>query len=277
MVLNDAKRADSFRWPEARGRSYWLGNGVLALTGVLLVSHLAAGNRRAEIELSKLREETAGLAQLQSDVARARAESSDPLELDRLRREHDEIVNLRDRLARLGNRAVTLELLERARRTERNKTARAPSGSSLFTGNRGRSSPMNTFASVVWAGTRGEVETLADAISFDPAGRKTADELFARLPESVHREYGGVENVCATLLAASIPLGLADAQVMHEENLPNGDRQVTLKLMRENGSAHERTFRFRITGSEAWQLVVPDEVVARFSEALRPQGAPMMR
>ncbi|HEU5078556.1 MAG TPA: hypothetical protein VFT72_05050 [Opitutaceae bacterium] len=132
---------------------------------------------------------------------------------------------------------------------------------------------MDTLASVVWAATRGDVSSLAPAIAFDREGRKNAEAIFSQLPSSVQRQYGTLENVYATLVAASIPLGLSDAQIVREQTEPNGDRGLTLKLVRENGSTHESSFRFRLSGS-SWQLVVPNKIVANFSRALvSPQGS----
>ena len=125
---------------------------------------------------------------------------------------------------------------------------------------------------MIWAAKSGNVEALAALITFDPAGRAKALELFQGLPAAVQADYGSPEKVYATLIAANVPLGLTQSLVVREE--ASGGERVTLVIqVQRHNASHNAQFSFQRSGT-AWQLVVPEHIVENFGAMISGKTDP---
>jgi hypothetical protein len=141
--------------------------------------------------------------------------------------------------------------------------------------NAGRTSPLSTVRTMVWAAQRGETDLLAGSIAFDDDGRRMIDEMFARMPEETRTRSGNAEKAFATLLAVRLPdeLEFDSAEATSPASPSGAEFTQGIQLVRADGETKETKFRFT-RDSAGWRIVVPAKVVENYLATLSNRLAP---
>jgi hypothetical protein len=203
--------------------------------------------RRQGAELDRLRIENRSLAdkQLSSD------------ELTRLRRQHADLEQLQIRMEKLGGHAAPLPRAVAA------SIESTPSADWKFAG---RATPRAAFESVLWSATHQDLDRLAATLSFDPKGRAQMDDFFAQLPAETQRQYGSVEKIAATMLAADLPPNLSAMSAL-SDSIKEDTARLFMRVERDDGTHRDTFFNFQ-KAADGWHLVVPPSVLAGYETQL---------
>ena len=135
----------------------------------------------------------------------------------------------------------------------------------------GRKTARDALETVIWAAMAGDVEQLAEAITFSDDARIQAEELFGHLPAEARAEHRDPKHLFALLLAARMPLSYTDA-VVEQEAATDRARALRTRLTRPHGE--ERVIHLVFTeASDGWRLVVPAHVVEKYALGLKVEAA----
>ena len=237
-------------------------SGAIVASGIILI-HQWQTTLMLRNEVDRLHEESHEIARLHAEQQRLRTRQIAPEERARLQQDQAKLARLRQRIAELQ------------RVPEKTPPASAqntppPIGSKLPVANwinAGKATPSGTLQTVLWSGTRGDLDLLASLLAFDPESQSLIDDTFARLPAEARRQHGSAEKVFATLLAARLPLDLASANVTNAtERNPDA---ITLSVHLQNGEGKQRDVDFHfIRRADGWRLLVPRKVVENYQRML---------
>jgi hypothetical protein len=256
----------------------WLMFGLLTgLAGVVLLQQRSA---RVTLlaEISALREQERTAAELRERNERLAAVQPSSGELERLRADRAALGRLREEVAALRETAKARETARAVKpNTQKMDTAerlrdrlRVPTEEFA---NQGWKTPVGAFETFVWAAANGEVDTLAQALVFDPRWTQQVEALWANLSPATRDEYRSVERLFAALTIRDVPLGTA--QLIHESQLKPGEHtlpgpghafMVTALTGADKKTRHVGLY-FRPSDS-GWQLLVPGAAVAKYRDQL---------
>lgn len=256
----------------------WLMCGLLAgLAGVVLVQQRSArGALLAEI--SALREQEQTVAGLRERNQRLAATGPSPGELERLQADRAALGRLREEVSALREtakarepaRAVkadtqTLDTAERLRERQRIPMAEFA--------NQGWKTPLAAFETFVWSAANGDVDTLAQALVFDPRWTQHVEALWSGLSPATRAEYRSVERLFAALTIRDVPLGTA--QLIHESQLKPGEHMLPgpghafmVTAMTGADKTTRRVGLYFRPSEAGWQLLVPGAAVAKYRDQL---------
>lgn len=248
----------------------WLFALGLAGAGILL-GHEQHKTAQLKSELHQRRAASERIQELDAQKGRLLALQVSEEELAQLRRDHEETAELRQALRKLGRKSIADELTRRAAATARmaapEVAVQVQAEPESLVPTPGSFTPRSTLESVIMAASAGSVETLTPLIAFEAGGRAKALEIFQRLPADVQTSYGSPERIYATLLAASLPLGITHTFTLQERVIGDQQKAVAVRLYRRDGSSHEAEFQFSRTGTK-WQLIMPRHVVEKYGRML---------
>lgn len=199
------------------------------------------------------------VAQLRGENEQLRAEGASSGDLDRLGRDYSRIAVLRQRI-----------------RTFQGKPGLKPSAAKVLVASAndlkfaGSAAPGAAFESAFWAVARQEVDTLANLLEFDKAGRAEADALFGGLPAETQVQYGSPEKVIATMLAANVPSNLSSMEVL-SDSTKQDDATLLMRVERTDGTKKDTLIQFH-REQEGWRLVVPASLVTSYAQQLSGPG-----
>ncbi|MDQ5977340.1 MAG: hypothetical protein QG602_312 [Verrucomicrobiota bacterium] len=251
----------------------------IVVNAVLIAGVLAGLSwhwRTTETLRAELDRERAALARLQASrqaeqqeqqlaAARARAE-----ELDRLLAERATVARLQTELATLRDRAREMIAVGEAR----TPVSVRPSlvGNVLVFSlwkNSGRATPEAAFETGLWASANGDIDTLTGLLVFDAEARNEAAALYARLPETLRREFVSPERLVAVLAAKDVPLG--SATILSQFPTAN-ETKVSAQIFDADGKHRMALLSLR-SDEAGWRFVVPANAVKRYAAWLRPAAA----
>ena len=257
--------------------------GVLVLTAggaAFYVQHQANGALRRE--LTGLRDEVrsvagavrssaeaAGRHQV-SDAAASAAPSAKAMgsgrsgENEALAQLREEIVALRKStqdLTRLAQAAQALKAL--GNNSDAVATKLIPANAWK---NAGKGTPEATTETILWAAVGGEVDTLAQALTFTASAREKADTWFAGLSENTRQQYGSPEKVIALMIARDAA-ALTGMQVLGQKEVSVDDVGMRVRFASDQGKVKDESFLMH-RSADGWRMVLPDSTVEKFARQL---------
>jgi hypothetical protein len=132
--------------------------------------------------------------------------------------------------------------------------------------NLGRATPEAAVQTTMWAAIGGDVDVLANGLTFTPAGRAKADAWFASLSESTRQQYGSPEKVIA-LLVSKDAAGLAGMQVLGQKEISPTDVGLRIRFAANDGQTRDDNMVMHQTNN-GWGLLLNDTVVQKFANKL---------
>lgn len=220
----------------------------------------------------RLRADQAELARLRSEHEALNSEQVSPAELAQLRDNQAEAARLRAEALLLRSKKPAPHPATEA--VPRPVAAKLPAAETWH--NAGRATPDATFQTSVWAALHGETDTLTNLLGFDAAGRAIIDDQFARLPAEVRATYGSAEKVFATLVAIRLPQDLTAFEPLARKADSPDDVTIHMRLTRTDQSTRETDFHFT-RAPEGWHIVVPNEIVKKYSAMLTASPSSLER
>ena len=132
--------------------------------------------------------------------------------------------------------------------------------------NAGKATPEASTETVLWAAVGGDVDTLANAMTFTPEGRVRADAWFAGLSENVRQQYGSPEKVIALMVARDAEK-LAGMQVLGQKEVAPDAIGLRVRVASTEGTTKDETFVMK-RGSDGYRMLLSDGVVDKFAKKL---------
>jgi hypothetical protein len=251
----------------------WLSALLFALAvvagGAWLLQWQSGAQLRDEIAL--LRDENRQIAQLRAENAKLVAAQPPVAELERLQADRTAVVQLRAEIEKLKagvderERALNSPAAIAKPTAESTALPMVPANSWK---NAGRATPSAAVETVMWAASHGEVDLLASMLSFEPEIRRSVDNFFAAIPESMRAQYGTVERLVAQSMAKDVPLAMR----VDTEKLGGSDRaEVVVRLQNKDGATQAPLALRR--GDEGWRLAVPPDAVQAIANEIGVQIA----
>ena len=184
---------------------------------------------------------------------------------------NDEVAQLRKEMAALRKSTTALLQLAEAAQAAKDLSKSSDSvATKLIPANQlknaGKATPEASTETVLWAAIGGDVDTLANAMTFTDAGRAKADAWFAGLSDNVRQQYGTPEKVIA-LLVAKDAAGLAGMQVLGQKEVAPDSVGLRVRVANTEGVTKDETFVMK-RGSDGWRMLLSDGVVEKFARKL---------
>lgn len=132
--------------------------------------------------------------------------------------------------------------------------------------NLGKATPDAAVQTTMWAAIGGDVDALANGLTFTPAGRAKADAWFASLSENTRQQYGSPEKVIA-LLVSKDAAGVAGMQVLGQKEISPEDVGLRVRFATNDGQTRDDSMVMHRTG-DGWRLLLNDTVVQKFANKL---------
>lgn len=246
---------------------------ALAVAGVVGFVVQQQANTRLHDEIAGLRQQIQMSTALRSENQRlSRIVNDSNAELEALRAEHSELVHARDEIAafRAHEKAPPPAPAKTTDSAATVPLAPGMVGKDAWT-NAGRAMPRSTYQTALWAADRGEVNTLAETLTFNAAEKAKVDALFAMLPEDMRTKYGSPEQMIALLFAGGqIPTGL---DIVSET--PQGPNAMIahVRIQLDGGRVKEADLPF-VETPVGWKLVVPADRVEATLRRLTGTASP---
>jgi hypothetical protein len=142
--------------------------------------------------------------------------------------------------------------------TDRPASNPAPAGDYR---NEGHATPLATLQTFAWACDRGDNETVAKLLCFDPTGRAKALEYMATLPANSHPQWSTPEEMAAAILTSqTMEHPFPNATILDTASVEQiGEDRVILHLP---GTARDHTMYQKT--DDGWKLVVTDAMVGNY-------------
>jgi hypothetical protein len=175
------------------------------------------------------------------------------------------LAQVRDELAALRTSTQEIAKVAQAAATAQNPTASIPNNlvpASAWK-NAGKSTPEKAVETVLWAAVGGEVDTLAQTLTFTPTARAKADAWFATLSESTRRQYGTPEKLMALMVAKDAET-LSSMQLLGSKEVSPDNVGVRIRFATETGKTKDDNFLMH-RGADGWRLILPDAAVEKFA------------
>jgi RNA polymerase sigma factor (sigma-70 family) len=222
-------------------------------------------------ENAPLRNEVAELRPQVQELARVRTENARLAksvgEIEALRAEHDELEHLRGEVAVLKKETVRLRAVAAATPPSATNAGAQPRIVPISAArNVGQSTPQAAAETLGWALQNGEIELLANLVTFEPDARAKMQELVARLPENVREKYDSPEKLLA--LAAAGGSKITSVQILSEQEDGPDDFRQHLQFFYGDGSSRVDNIHFH-RDSDGWRQVLTINSALRVEAALR--------
>jgi hypothetical protein len=257
------------KWPFAA-----LGALTIAIGAVLTWQHQVVVELRDTSEA--LREENRERMLLRAENQRLAGAQVSAAELETLRANCAAVSRLREEIEKLRQRAEEMARAPVVKPSLSSPSQPEPSATegmlpvSLWK-NVGRATPVAALETALWAGAGGDLDALAETLSFDADARAKAEALFAGLPEAARMQYGSPERLIAMLTAKDIPLGSVQ---IHRIGESQADKPEDSKLIAQlsDTEGHNKVVLFSLhPEGDSWRIVVPEKVVEKYGNMLTAQ------
>lgn len=226
--------------------------GLMQLSGQRAnVEKELANLRRQQRSLGLARQENDRLRTLFTQTAKINAETSS-VERERLHREVAEL----EKRALTRSQQLKADKVTQTTALKYNHNPEAGMTRLEQFRNVGRHTPRGAFQTLVWAAMSGDDQVLATVLSLPEATREKAEALFARLPESAHKNYSSAESLAAMAVTSELLKGGAlelpsqtftnATHALVEVRTPNGTKPAQMPMQ---------------LGSGGWQFVVPERAI----------------
>lgn len=160
--------------------------------------------------------------------------------------------------------------------------------------NAGRSTPLTTVTTLLWAAAGGDQTTMQSALMFDDATRAQALALYDSLPPATRSLYATPEELIADVTMKNIPLTAAQVCWFNQADADHATVGVMLAHPREAVSGSSEIMEAPEAGApprlansapnplavlslrrvaDGWRVVVPAAAIARIAAELRPPAA----
>lgn len=233
---------------------------LLPFVAATAVSLVAARNRGAAARLSAAlgfeQRKHVELVNLRAENRKLESGRLSEADQEQLESSHAALAALRERLAALQ------------RKISEQGEGEPPSLPAKDWAYAGRATPKATIESVLWAASRGDVESLAGLLGFAPELRPRAEALFAQLPPASQQEYGTPEKVVATLLAGSFPKDPQAAQILVDHQFGDRDAAIAMTVSHSDGRSRTNQFQFH-KASDGWKLLIPANIMEDYAKTLQ--------
>lgn len=134
-------------------------------------------------------------------------------------------------------------------------------------GNLGRATARNAFATQLWAARTGDIGLEASAITFGPEARAKLEALVSTLPDAMRAEYDTPEKLMAFLLAGS-PHPVGGIDVVSEVDADANDVTLETEWQHVDDPVVHHSEVDLQQGTDGWKMVVPLSLVGRASAYL---------
>jgi len=238
----------------------WFVFAAALSAAVIFVTQARRDAARRALTLATARHQHLEFLELQERHLQLAASQLSAEEISALRRRHAEIEAVRLRLAALQQRVKGAEDSDPA---VGQAHERVPADAWIYAG---RDSPQAAFESVLWAAYHGDVDRLAELLTFSEEDRARAEVLFSQLPAASQQEYGTPRKVVATLLAGSFPEN-ASAMVALGDSEYGGNAELYMRVEHSDGQAKDSLFALQ-RAEDGWRLFVPHSMMANYEKML---------
>jgi hypothetical protein len=180
--------------------------------------------------------------------------------------DHRALAQLRAELEALRTSTQEIAKVARATAAAQNPTAAIPNNlvpASAWK-NAGRATPEKAVETVLWAAVGGDVDTLAQTLTFTPTARAKADAWFATLSENTRRQYGTPEKLMALMVAKDAET-LTSMQLLGSKEVSPDNVGVRIRFANEAGKVKDDNFLMH-RGTDGWRLILPDAAVEKFAQ-----------
>ena len=220
-----------------------------------------------QVRLTEARQAATARTALAAEIRRLQQLLPDAAELDRLREERAALDRLRRELNDLRLRAdqrVRHPLPPADEPTPRGPGPDVPAADWV---NHGRSDPIDTVQTVLWAASTGNVDALADSLLLS----SQADAILADVPAELRQPYGSNTRLAAALAAQEF--AWQSMQILNHPTadapVPNDETSATLDVKLTGAGGETRVVQFiSFKADEGWKLVVPGKWVEHTLERL---------
>jgi hypothetical protein len=238
-----------FAVPALLAAAVWVAIDRQGRTGRELVDELARQHARADEQ-----------AHLQAENQRLVAAQPTAEQLAALRARQEALDQLRAQLAALHRHEAGSAKAAAGEAKPVAGLLKGASASYLLWQDVGSATPEAAFETTLWAAVHGNIDSLAELLTFDAEARAGATATFDHLPAAVQNELGTPERLIALLTALDVPLGRAS--ISGQTPTPAG-MNVTTRLIDAEGRAKTAVFTLQTDG-DRWRLLVPASVVQRY-------------
>jgi RNA polymerase sigma factor (sigma-70 family) len=243
----------------------------------IVVQYQTNGRLKAQIET--LRQQIAAVPSQQAIA------TADPTELERLRREVQELARLRGEMATLRQRlaatasdsndhvkAMKAAGEEAEAKALLAKSPEIPMVPAYEWTNVGFATAANALQTLNWAIANRDTNIFAGALMWDSQAKARAEALFAAAPDEVRLRYGTVDAVIFDWwLNHSTPISAGRVLSQVEEDA-NAVALVEQHIY-SDGRVRENTVQFQQDQSGAWREVIPPELMPKLERVLSDAAA----
>lgn len=241
---------------------------------LLLVAAVAAwivettNRERLTKRIDVMRANTRALGRVQAEHERLVRVQPFVGEIDSLRRDRAEVMNLRRELVnRQTSSGPEVQRVQAALGREVLPTALWLPTKQMK--DLGRGTPHALLQTAFWAANAGQSAALRELLAFEPAVRARAEAILRALPESKRDGLGEPELLVTTALKQHAPV--EDVQVLAEQFKGFDEAVEYVALRGRNGEEKVVALRLRWAPG-GWRLLVPMEVVETAGRELRGEG-----
>jgi hypothetical protein len=229
-----------------------------ATAAVVSLALVWNGRRAASLNRALAREQvkSGALATLEKENRRLGSEQLTAAEREQLEEGHLRAQALRARILALQRAAAAGPAPDAKRETVAQNWK--------YSGN---ATPRDALLSVLWAASRGDVDTLAGLIGFAPDVRREAEAMFESLPAQARADYGSPEKVVATLLSGTFPKDASAASIVGTDEADD-EASIDMRVSRSDGQSRANSFRLG-HAADGWRLLVPAGVLAGYERILQ--------
>jgi hypothetical protein len=128
--------------------------------------------------------------------------------------------------------------------------------------NGGFATPIAAVQTAEWATVNRDTNVLLKSVALEPEARALADEIFARMPESLRQKYGSVD---AILVDWRLKLDNSTVAYRVLSQTEQGPDEATLVIQRQyaDGRVRENSAQFYRDETGGWRQVMPRGVMAK--------------
>lgn len=257
----------------------------LAVLAMLWHQRNGLADLRVGIAAAQLR--SLETTRLRTDNERMVAAQPGAAELERLRADREALRRLRAEIESLKQVAKMAAVEKPSDRKANPKPAPPPTtfakGRPTPAGewrNMGRASPAAIFETMLWAAASGDIDALAQSLTFDPKGRAAADRLWAQVSDTTRVQYATTERLLAALTAKDVPLGTAELlrhAVLHPGEMGDtspGEKALVVARISDPEKKSKIVSLLAHRSGDEWRVLVPASAIQSYGNALTGEPNP---
>ncbi|MDB6115900.1 MAG: hypothetical protein JWQ83_2087 [Lacunisphaera sp.] len=235
--------------------------GVVAVAVTATVSLQYQKGRDLRDEVTQRRAAADERAKLETENKKLLASQPTAEQLAALRARQDALEQLRTQLAAMHRREDESAKAAAGAAKPAVSLLKGASVSHELWQDVGAATPEAAFETTLWAAVHGNIDSLAELLTFDAEARTEAAATFDRLPAAVQNELGTPERLIALLTAMDVPLGRAS--ITGQAPTPTG-MKVSTQLIDAEGKSKLSNFTLQ-SDNDRWRLQVPAAVIKKYA------------